>query len=219
MFFSQHEKIVFAGDSVTDHYSTNPIGEGPDGLGQGYVQMVENSMSTWYPEMPIRIINAGISGNTSRDLLSRFQRDVISLKPDWISICIGINDVWSQFRFRSMFEMHVYPDEYEKNLEQMITATKENVKGIFIMTPYYIEPSSGDSMRARMDEYANICRQLAKKHGCILVDLQQAFDQQLRFTHSSYLALDGVHPSQVGCAVIARAFLDRCEFDYSHSPE
>ena len=88
MIFENMDRIVFAGDSVTDMESVQPVGEGLfDNLGKSYVRIVENMLSTWYPEVKVRVTNSGISGNTSRDLLERFQRDVINLKPDWVSIC------------------------------------------------------------------------------------------------------------------------------------
>ena len=118
-----------------------------------------------YPDMTVRITNSGIGGHTSRDLLERFDRDVISLKPDWVSICIGINDVWRQFDSPAIVSRHVYPDEYERNVEAMIEKVKGNVKGIFILSPYIIEPLREDMMRKKMDEYVEICRRLAKKHG------------------------------------------------------
>ena len=95
MIFEHGDRVVFAGDSVTDMGSEHPVGEGLfNNLGHGYVRMVENLLITAYPDMTVRITNSGIGGNTSRDLLARFDRDVISLEPDWVSICIGINDVW-----------------------------------------------------------------------------------------------------------------------------
>lgn len=95
MIFENLDRIVFAGDSVTDMGSTNPMGEGLfEGLGKSYVRVIENMLVSWYPELNIRVTNSGISGNTSRDLLNRFERDVLALKPNWVSICIGINDVW-----------------------------------------------------------------------------------------------------------------------------
>lgn len=78
--------------------SAQPVGEGLfDNVGQSYVRIIENMLSTWYPEVYLRVTNSGVSGNTSRDLLQRFDSDVVSLNPDWVSICIGINDVWRQF--------------------------------------------------------------------------------------------------------------------------
>lgn len=220
MIFEDKDRIVFAGDSVTDMGSAQPVGEGLfDNVGHSYVRIVENMLSTWYPEVMLRITNSGISGNTSRDLLARFRRDVTELAPDWVSICIGINDVWRQFDSPAIVSSQVMPGEYESNLEEMILAVKGRVKGIFVLTPYYMEPNREDWMRRRMDEYGTICKRLAEKHGCMLVDLQAAFDRYFAYRHSSYIAWDRIHPNQIGATVIAREFLKHCGFAYDHRPE
>lgn len=217
MIFENMDRIVFAGDSVTDMGSVQPVGEGLfDNLGHSYVRILENMLATWYPEVKLRITNSGISGNTSRDLLARFDRDVVQLKPQWVSICIGINDVWRQFDSPAIPDEQVSPEEYRQNLEQMILSVRENVKGIFVMTPYYMEPNRVEWMRARMDEYGQICKELSEKYGCIFVDVQAAFDDFFRYHHSSYIAWDRVHPNQIGATIIAREFLKHCDFDYHH---
>ena len=216
MLFQDLDRIVFAGDSVTDMGSAQPVGEGLfDNVGHSYVRIVENMLSTWYPEIRVRVTNSGISGNTSRDLLARFDRDVVSLSPDWVSICIGINDVWRQFDSPAMPDQAVLPDEYRENLTKMIEAVKDKVKGIFILSPYYMEPNREDKMRARMDEYTAICRELAEKYECIFVDFQKAYEEYCKIRHSSYIAWDRIHPNQVGATIMARAFLDACGFEYN----
>ena len=75
MIFKHMDRIVFAGDSVTDMESAQPVGEGLfENVGKSYVRIVENMLSAFYPEVYIRVTNSGISGNTSRDLLQRFDR-------------------------------------------------------------------------------------------------------------------------------------------------
>ena len=72
MLFQDMDRIVFAGDSVTDMGSVNPVGEGLfENLGHSYVRVIENLLAALYPEVHLRITNSGISGNTSRDLLAR----------------------------------------------------------------------------------------------------------------------------------------------------
>ena len=165
MIFEHMDRIVFAGDSVTDMESAQPVGEGLfENVGKSYVRIVENMLAAFYPEIYIRVTNSGISGNTSRDLLQRFDRDVVSLKPDWVSICIGINDVWRQF------------------------------------------------------DSPAICSELAEKYGCRFIDLQAVFNDYFQYRHSSYIAWDRIHPNQIGATVIARAFLEKCGFDYHHRP-
>ena len=98
MIFENMDRIIFAGDSVTDMGSAQPVGEGLfDNMGHGYPRVIESLVTATYPELSIRFTNSGISGNTSKDLLARYERDVLSLNPQWVSICIGINDVWRQF--------------------------------------------------------------------------------------------------------------------------
>ncbi|MBE6884115.1 MAG: GDSL family lipase [Ruminococcaceae bacterium] len=215
MIFENMDRIVFAGDSVTDMGSTNPVGEGlGDSVGHSYVRIVENMLAAFYPEIQVRVTNSGISGNTSRDLLARFDRDVTGLNPDWVSICIGINDVWRQFDTPAIPDYHVLPDEYERNMETMIGKVKDNVKGVFILSPYIIEPNRSDMMRSRMDEYVAICRKLAEKHSCVFVDFQQMYENYCQIRHSCYIAWDRIHPNQVGATLMAREFLKYCDFDF-----
>ena len=214
MILQDMDRIVFAGDSVTDMGSVNPVGEGLfDNLGRSYVRIIENFLAALYPEIRIRVTNSGISGNTSRDLLERWERDVRSLNPQWVSILIGINDVWRQFDSPAMADQMVPPEEYRENVRRMILTEKDHVKGIFLMTPYYVEPNKNDFMRARMDEYGDICKELANEYGCILVDLQTMFSKYCQIRHSAYLAWDRVHPNQVGATLVAMEWLKHCDME------
>lgn len=220
MIFGNNDRIVFAGDSVTDMGSAQPVGEGLfDNLGRSYVRVIDNLLAACYPELAIRVTNSGTSGNTSRDLLARWKRDVVDLHPQWVAICIGINDVWRQFDVPALTDVAVGPDEYRDNLEKMILSVKDSVKGIFILTPYYMEPNRDDMMRARMDVYSDICRSLAAKHGATLVDFQKMYENYCKIRHSSFIAWDRVHPNQVGATLMALEFLKACGFDRFGSRE
>ena len=217
MLFEKGDRLIFAGDSVAGmgHEGT---GEGLfEALGRGYVRVIENLLEACYPQLTLRITNAGVSGNTSRDLLARFDRDVVSRSPQWGSICIGINDGWRQFDTPAITEAAVQLDEYERNVEEMILRVKDNGKGIFLMTPYYMEPNQSDPMRARMDEDGAVCRRLAEKHGCRCVDFQAMYDRFFVYRHSSRIAWDRVHPNQIGATLMAREFLKHCDFDYNNA--
>jgi lysophospholipase L1-like esterase len=218
MKFEHLDRIVFAGDSVTDMGSTNPVGEGMfDNLGHSYVRIIDNLLASVYPERFIRVTNSGISGNTSRDLLARWERDVLNLNPQWVSICIGINDVWRQFDCPAMPEYACTPEEYRQNLTAMLDSLRGRVKGVFLLTPYYMEPNQTDFMRARMDTYVEICRELAEAYKdlpCTLVDVQAMFDRYFKIRHSSFIAWDRIHPNQIGATLIAREFLSKCDFNY-----
>lgn len=216
MIFGNFDRVVFAWDSVTDMGSERPVGEGLfDNLGRSYVRVIENMLMAWYPKLNIRITNSGISGNTSKDLLERFDRDIVELNPQWVSICIGINDVWRQFDVPACRDYAVSVEEYEKNLETMILKIRSKIKGIFICTPYYIEPNKSDLMRNRMDEYIKVCKYLAQKYNGELVDFQGMYDEFCKYKHSSIIAWDRVHPNQMGATLMAKEFLKHCDFDFS----
>ena len=220
MIFEKMDRIVFAGDSVTDMGSAQPVGEGLfDNMGHGYPRVTESLVQAIYPELCLRFTNSGISGNTSQDLLARFERDVLSLNPQWVSICIGINDVWRQFDSPAMPDQAVTPEQYEKNLCWMIEESKKIAKGVILATPYYMEPNQSDPMRARMQEYVDICAKLAAEYDCIFVDFQREYDSYFTVRHSSFVAWDRVHPNQIGATLMARAWLKQCGFDYNHTPE
>ena len=214
MLLEHGDRIVFAGDSVTDMGSFSPVGEG-NGLGNGYVHLVDSFLGAFYPELHIRVTNSGMDGHNSRMLLERFDRDVTELNPDWVSICIGINDVWRQFDSLAFHEAHTPLETYEQNLEAMVAKIKGKVKGIIMMTPYYIEDNEKDAMRARMDEYGAVMKKVAEKHGAIFVDLQKVFADFCKVRHSTNIAWDRVHPNQRGAMLIAKAFLKAIGFDFS----
>lgn len=209
MKLAPHSKLVLIGDSITDCERARPIGEGLFGaVGKGYVSLLEGLLGAIHPAHHIRLVNMGTSGNTVLDLKARWQTDVFDLKPDWLSIMIGVNDVWRQFDLPRQTEIHVLPEVYAKTLTELVRRTRPKVKGLVLMSPFYIEPNRADAMRARMDEYGAIVKKVAAKHDAIFVDTQAAFDAVLRHMHPNAIAWDRVHPNVIGHAVIAKAFLN-----------
>ncbi|HLK59562.1 MAG TPA: SGNH/GDSL hydrolase family protein [Chthonomonadaceae bacterium] len=206
-------KLVMIGDSITDCERARPVGEGLFGAqGKGYVSLVDALLGAVYPREAIRVVNMGTSGNTVRDLKARWQTDVLDLNPDWVSIMIGDNDVWRQFDLPRQPETHVYPEEYAATLEELVTQTLPKVKGLVLMTPFYIEPNPQDAMRAQMDRYGEIVRQLAQKHNTLFVDTQAAFHAALQHYYPATLGWDRVHPNHIGHMILARAFLQALSF-------
>ena len=87
------------------------------------------------------------------------------------------------------------------------------------MTPYYMEPLRADPMRARVEQYAEIMRELSEEYGAEFVDIQSMFDRYFRYRHSSFIAWDRIHPNLIGATLIAKEFLSHCGFDPNHIPE
>ena len=207
------DRLVFIGDSITDCGRRQPVGDGRDALGTGYVSLVAAHLTAACPQQRVRVINVGTSGHTVRDLKARWQRDVLDLRPDWLSVMIGINDVWRQFDQPLMPESHVRLEEYEATLRELVAATRPRLRGLVLMTPYYIEPQRADPMRAAMDRYGAVVRQVASEHDAVFVDTQAAFDRVLQHLYPGVLAGDRVHPGLPGHMVLARAFLAAIGFE------
>lgn len=213
--FAPHSKLVMIGDSITDCGRARPFGEGREqSLGTGYVSLVDSLLRAVMPEQHIRVINMGTSGNTVRDLKDRWQSDVLDLQPDWLSIMIGINDVWRQFDAPLQTEKHVALEEYRATLTELVTTTRPRLKGLILMAPYFIEPQRADPMRALMDRYGAAVRDVAAANDAIFVDTQAAYDKLLEHIHPMTIAWDRVHPSLTGHAVLAHAFLDAVGFTW-----
>src|SRR4051812_37101547 len=88
--FTSQSTLLFIGDSITDC----GWGDDPEKIGLGYVRMIRDWLRARDPANAPAVINRGISGNKVPDLAARWERDVIALSPDVVSIMIGINDVW-----------------------------------------------------------------------------------------------------------------------------
>jgi lysophospholipase L1-like esterase len=204
-------KLLFIGDSITDAGRSDSGEPTPwdagSGLGQGYVSFVNAIITAQTPEKDIRVINKGISGNTVLDLESRWDTDVLAHQPTWLSVMIGINDVWRQFDTPLRTEAHVGAQLYEETLRALLKKTRPSLSGLVLMTPYVIDSNTQDAMRQRMDEYGRIVKQLAQEFDAVFVDTQFAIDAVLRSIHPTSLAWDRIHPGPVGHMILARAFM------------
>jgi lysophospholipase L1-like esterase len=176
--------VLFTGDSITDCGRARPVGKGA-GLGSGYVAIAQERLKDNV------VLNTGISGHTVRDLAARWDNDVINLKPDWLSVMIGTNDVWRQFDKRGV---GVLPADYKG--------------GLVLMTPFLVEANEAEPMRARMDEYRQIVTELAGEFGAYLVDTQAMYNyHMLQGATVKDIAGDRVHPSPNGHKIMAETWL------------
>ncbi len=216
MKLEKNDKLVMIGDSITDCGRARPVGEGLfDAIGKGYVSQVDALLQAVYPERDVRIVNMGAGGNTVLDLKARWESDVLDLKPDWLSVMIGTNDVWRQYDVPKMKESHVLIEEYEAVLEELVGRTRPILKGLVLMTPFYIEPNAQDAMRATMDQYGQVVRKIASKHDAVFVDTQAAMNRILEHMYPASIGWDRVHPNTAGHMVLARAFLNALDFSWS----
>lgn len=195
------------GDSITEWGRPSP--DSPDyatALGHGYVALVAVQLAARWPARRVEVLNRGVGGHTVRDLAARWPRDVLDLQPAWLSVMIGINDVWRFFDPQRKHEA-VPPAEYEATLDRLLAAARPGVRGLVLLTPFYVEPDRADPMRRRMDEFGAIVGRLARRHDARLVDTQAVIDRLLAQHPPEVIAHDRVHVGPIGHEAFAQAFV------------
>ncbi len=207
MVFEKGQRIVFVGDSITDAGRRQEAAT----YGNGYVHMTRALLLARYPELELDIVNRGVGGDTVRHLAARWQPDVIDERPDWLSVKIGINDVWHSVDGGSAEAVPV--DEYEATYDGLLTEVRASCAArLILMEPYVIEADRADRFRRLIDAHIAAVHRLAERHDAILVRTQAAFDEGLRAQPSSFWADDRVHPGAHGHALIARAWLRAVDY-------
>ncbi|PLT28807.1 SGNH/GDSL hydrolase family protein [Peribacillus deserti] len=196
------EKLLFIGDSITESGRF----EDSEGIGFGYVRLIRDFLQVTFPDQTPVIINRGISGNHITDLVTRWDRDVIEADPDYLSISIGINDVWR--RLDHPEKDLVYPDQYEEIYRSLIEEVQSKTKAAIIL----MEPSiHGEDVRSRGNEmlvpYAETVQKLACEYKAILVPAHQAFIEYLNHHGPANLTTDGVHMTSAGNMLLAKTWV------------
>jgi len=209
MIFKNNETIVFAGDSITDCGRLRPDGEGSlavNPYGNGYVALTFAYLHAKYSRLRLRIVNKGISGDRSADLLNRYH-DILSLQPDWIILMIGINDVWRHFDSPEKKDLHIDKTVYRNNVETIINRNKEEKVKTIVLSLFMIENDRGNRMRKMADEYRFVLRDLVQNHNLPYIDIQECFDSALDNPGLYELSPDGVHPNIIGHMIIMQALM------------
>ena len=203
------KRILFQGDSITDWFRAK---DREDVLGSNYVTMVSGELGLKYPN-EYEFINRGISGSRSIDILGRTQKDIVALKPDYISILVGVNDVWHGLEWNN----GISPERYEIYYNMIIEEIKENIPNIKIMIlePFILNGSvamkNPDAYIGGVKNLAKIAERVAGKTGAVFVPLQKKFDEMLEYAPVEYWSYDGVHPNAAGHCSIKNAWIEAFE--------
>ncbi|AWN22866.1 GDSL family lipase [Deinococcus irradiatisoli] len=192
---------VFIGDSITDADRR----EDAQGYGDGYVARLREQLLVNDPACRTAFLNRGVGGDTVRHLMRRWHRDATALRPDLLSVKIGVNDVWRAFSGRP--EEAVGADEYRAVLRGLLGEASALECRLVLITPFLVEPDRRDRMRLDVERRAGIVSELAAEFGAALVDLQPAFDAAMAASSPEVWAPDRVHPSGPGHLLIARTWL------------
>lgn len=200
--FRDGDTIVFAGDSITDADKNTTW----DGIGNGYVRLVRDALAAFFPQIGCRVFNAGVSGDNSRDLLARWEKDVDAKKPSVVFCLIGANDIWRHFDRLDPDKPLVSEEEYERNLTEIGRKAERYDRFVFI-APYFMERNRSDEMRLLTERYAAIMRSVAQKFGLPVLDAQKEFDAYMEHRSGMSISWDRVHPGAIGSTLLARMIL------------
>ncbi len=202
------KKILFQGDSITDAGRKRKFARCAEQtiLGHGYVNMLSESFKNDVRLKNIEIINRGISGNKSDDLLKRWDKDCLDIKPDMVSILIGVNDYWHQKRKANEEVCRKFYEHY-KTLLTKTSMVLPNTQIVLcepfvlpdneVVTDDWLEPFKG---------LQDSAKQLSEEYQTLWVPLQTVFNCASTLAPSEIWLHDGVHPTDMGSHLIANAW-------------
>jgi len=186
------ETIAFLGNSITQ-FSSPP---------NGYTALVANALES--KGIRIKTINAGVSGNVSTQMLDREDADVISKKPDWMTLSCGVNDVWHGAK-------GVPLEQYKINITKIVDKAQAAGIKVIILTATMITEDQSAEFNQKLVAYNDFLRQLAKEKNCLLADLNA--DMQAEVAQANVpkgvnvLTNDGVHMNALGYQMMAIGIL------------
>jgi lysophospholipase L1-like esterase len=205
------DRILFQGDSITDcgRDKSKDGGSGVDGgqhLGCGYAMLAAARLLADRPTDGLVVRNLGISGNRVVDLAARAQEHVWNLRPDVLSILIGVNDTWHAFNRQAGVDL----PRYERTYRQLLADTRERLPGVrLVLCEPFVLPCGvvGPGWREDVDKRRAVVALLACEFSAVLVEFQKDFDVACGCAPPAYWAADGVHPTPAGHQLMADAWL------------
>lgn len=195
------DRIVFLGDSITAAGNN----------GKGYINLIRAHLAEKKPDLKIESIGAGISGNKVPDLQRRLEKDVVAKMPTLVVIYIGINDVWHGEKDP---KRGTSPEVFEAGLNEIIDKLQKVGSKVVLCTPTVIgEKNAGaNPLDAKLDQYADISRKVAREQNIPLCDLRKAFVDHLASNNAKnadrgVLTGDRVHLNEAGNRLVADTML------------
>lgn len=201
--------ILFQGDSITDsgRNKTNMAPNNASALANGYALMAAGQLLLQNPDKDLKIYNKGISGNKVYQLADRWDADALALKPNILSIHIGVNDFWHTLTNGYKGTIDNYIADYHKLLDRT-KAALPNVKFI-ICEPFAVMgvKAVDEKWYPTFDSFRKAAADIAAEYNAPFVPYQAAFDKAITQAPPAYWTADGVHPTVAGAALMAETWL------------
>src|SRR5690625_4430452 len=196
--------VLFQGDSITDFHRDRSDNDpnSPEAMGVGYAAHACTDLLFQYPENQLKIYNRGVSGNKVFQLADRWEDDCISLKPDVLSILVGVNDFWHTL----VRDYKGTAETYRKDYRELLKRTKEKLPDVelIIGEPYAIPgvKSVDESWFPAFNEYQEAAREIAKEFNAVFIPYQKIYNKALKHAPGGYWTIDGVHPTMAGAGLM-----------------
>lgn len=188
-------KIIFFGDSITD---ADRDRANPNDLGNGFVLFAANKLRLLYPDQNLQILNKGIGGDRTTELLKRIKKDVVAEKPDLVILFVGINDVWRRFDAGDI----TTEEQFRENYQKLVDTVQSTGAKLILIEPYLIDAVDKKNFRPYVDAFNKIIREIA--NGEIpLIPMDEIFHGLTQDIAPDKFAADGIHPTHRGCRYIA----------------
>jgi lysophospholipase L1-like esterase len=216
-FFHAHDVILFQGDSITDGGRQRTGSDYNHIMGQDYAYIIAAAVGAEHPELDLNFINRGISGNTVLDLAARWQDDTLSIKPNFLSILIGINDtIHAGDRAESVEQ---YKDTYDKLLATTIAALPNTkiVLGEPFVLPVGKYKDDYATMLAQVKLRQAVVFELGTKYHLPVVRYQDALDRACKTSPPNHWSWDGIHPTYAGHGLMVQEWLKTVAAWWPHS--
>jgi len=206
---SKGDTVLFQGDSITDAgRSREHAGEAnvQPALGKGYAWMAASALLTGRASDEFQIFNRGISGHKVFQLADRWDKDCLDMKPDVLSILIGVNDIWHSRGGNYDGTVEVYERDFHALVERTRAALPE--LRVVLCEPFVLRCGAiDDSWFPEFDHYRAAARRVSDTHKTAWVPFQTMFDEAVKYAPPKHWAGDGVHPSPAGAALMAQAWI------------
>lgn len=205
----KNDVLLFQGDSITDagrsrdqEKTATPNNQA--GLGNGYAWLAAAELLVGRPDAGLKIFNRGISGHKVFQLAERWQADCLDLKPDVLSILIGVNDIWHSLEPKLNYKGTV--EIYERDYHALMERTRKALPKVKLVVcePFVLRCGAvKDNWFPEFDHYRAAAKRVAAKHRATFVPFQAMFDEAIKYAPPEHWAGDGVHPSPAGAALMA----------------
>ena len=200
--------ILFQGDSITDCGRSRTPNTGAP-MGQGYPVLVSSRLMADFPQLNLRCLNRGISGHKITDLAARWQTDTLDLNPDYLSILVGINDVFNFINGNPAFSADKYYSDYKDLLDKTI-AKNPSVK-LILCEPFLLLSENQKKTITRhigeLQKRQEIVRKLVAEYNATFVAIQEPLTEACKNAPAEYWSADAVHPTFAGHEIIAREWI------------